>query len=630
MAIDKPQTYGDFYWRNQVEASRAFDEGIEEAVSPYLSSLLGEVKGLSEIPAGFQNFLKGLTEPHSPGMGGFLTSAAGEFSAEMLKQLLDPAMKMMRRKINRDSLETWLSVPQAMRLKQRNDMTDEYFRLIMSSDGYEDTIAEQVYKSMFPYPSIPDLMLYSRYHGNPDNTREKVWEYFDVPAEHFDIWEWQTKQRLTTEQVQRLYKRGLLTETELFNELAQIGWYETDRPLMKELGYVVPNAMLLIQGGLLQEKPTDKIIEDISKADIHPDWAKTYYDAVLTKPSTFDYIAYELRQDPELNDIEHKLEKLGIHPDYTDVYKTLANPIPPINDLVTMAVREAFTPDIATRFGQYEDFPPAFEEWMGKKGVTKEWAERYWAAHWSLPSPSQGFTMLHRGIIDENDLNKLLRALDIMPFWRDKLIQVAYRPLTRVDVRRMYREGILDEEGVYDAYLDHGYNEKNAKAMTDFTIQYVLTQQTKFNTRDVLTAYHRRMIKAGTARDLLSMLGVKGSNLDFIITTANYKRDWEFTDQRIRGIKNMYKRKQYDADKARGELLKLNIATEQVDVLMKQWWFEVKEEPTQPWTVAQTIKFMRRDLISQSRAKDELSKLGYDDEHINIYIKDALWTPPEN
>ncbi|GAH93918.1 unnamed protein product, partial [marine sediment metagenome] len=44
--------------------------------------------------------------------------------------------------------------------------------------------------------------------------------------------------------------------------------------------------------------------------------------------------------------------------------------------------------------------------------------------HWSLPSPSQGFEMLHRGVIDEAELNMLLRALDIMPFWREKLTKV--------------------------------------------------------------------------------------------------------------------------------------------------------------------------------------------------------------
>ncbi|GAJ24007.1 unnamed protein product, partial [marine sediment metagenome] len=165
-------------------------------------------------------------------------------------------------------------------------------------------------------------------------------------------------------------------------------------------------------------------------------YANVYWDAVLTKPSTQDLVAYELRRDPSLNNLHNELTKVGVHPNYHPLYKELAYQIPPVADIITMAVREAFTPAIAARFGQYEDLPAPYVEWVQKKGLSKEWAERYWAAHWSLPSPQQGFEMLHRGVIGEGDLNMLLRALDVMPFWRDKLTQIAYRPLSRVDVRR--------------------------------------------------------------------------------------------------------------------------------------------------------------------------------------------------
>lgn len=629
MAIKSPETYGDYYWAMGVEAQKEFDEGIEQAVSPYIAGLMSGLPPLSDFPVGIQQIITGMIEPPSPGMGGFLTSAAGEFSAEILKGMLDPAMKMMRRHANRISKETWLSTSQAVHLKQHRQIDDDYFNLIMASEGYEDSIKDQLYRAAMPYPSISDLMHYARYHGPPDNVRGTVWEHFDLSPELFDLWEWQTAQKLSTQQVQTLFKRGLYNETELGFELAQIGWSETDRGLVKDLGFAIPNAMLMVQGGLLQELNPERLIENISLADIHPDHAQTYLDAILTKPSTADLVAYELRQDPELTDLDRKLQRIGIHPEYTDIYKTLAYPIPPIADLVTMAVREAFTPAIAERFGQYQDFPPEFEEWVGKKGVSSEWAKRYWASHWSLPSATQGFSMLHRGIINETELNMLLRALDVMPFWRDKLIQVAYRPLTRVDVRRMYKEGILDEAGVYEAYLDHGYNDKNARAMTDFTVQYVLSQQTKFTTRDVISAYSKRMIKKGVVRSLLTELGVRSENISFVISTADYKRDWAFTEQRIKGIKNMYRRKVYDDNKAKAELLKLNIATEQVEVLMQQWWFEVKEEPTQTWTTAQTLLFMQRGLISQDRARKELTQLGYDDEHINIYLENLKWTPPK-
>ncbi|GAI29857.1 unnamed protein product [marine sediment metagenome] len=107
------------------------------------------------------------------------------------------------------------------------------------------------------------------------------------------------------------------------------------------------------------------------------------------------------------------MRRIGIHDEYFSLYKELAKQIPPVADIITMAVREAFTPAIAEKFGQYEDFPEPLKEWAGKKGLSSEWAERYWAAHWSLPSPLQGFEMLHRGIINQDELNMFLVVTDV-------------------------------------------------------------------------------------------------------------------------------------------------------------------------------------------------------------------------
>ncbi|GAH21078.1 unnamed protein product, partial [marine sediment metagenome] len=70
------------------------------------------------------------------------------------------------------------------------------------------------------------------------------------------------------------------------------------------------------------------------------------------------------------------------------------------------------------------------------------------------------------------ELSRLLKSLDIMPFWRDKLTEISYNPLTRVDVRRMYKLGVLDESEVKKSYLNIGYNENDAEKMTAFTKKY--------------------------------------------------------------------------------------------------------------------------------------------------------------
>ncbi len=621
MAIKSPSTYGEHYWASQVEAETLIAEQTEKELALIAARLMGSLKIHEDLPAEFAALFSQIEAP----AGAFLGDVGGRFVSEVadgaVSQAASPFFESMGyAAYNRHPTKKMTPISTAA-LFARKKITEDFFLERFRMGGFEPIEAKFQYESMRPYPSIPDFVLWSRYHGDPANVWGTLVDLIDIDPTDFKVWEWLNLQRLTTEHVQTLYKRGLLTESELYQELSQIGWSENHRELVKDLGYILPNAMLLVQGGLQQELDHEKIIENISRADIHPEYANTYLDAILTKPATIDLVAYELRTSPDLSDLHRKLGKIGIHPDYFDVYKTLAYPIPPVADLVTMAVREAFTPAIAEKFGQYEDFPPEFELWAGKKGVSSEWAKRYWASHWALPSATQGFAMLHRGIIDEGELNMLLRALDVMPFWRDKLVKVAYRPLTRVDVRRMYKEGILDEAGVYSAYLDHGYNEKNAQAMTDFTVSYVLTQQTKFTTRDVISAYSKRMITVSIARSLLRELGVRSANISFVISTADYKREWAFTEERIKGIRNMFKRKQYTDSKTRAELLKLNIATEQVDVLMEQWFYEVKEEPTKTWTTAQALGFMSAGLITRERCEQELRENGYDDEHIDIYFR---------
>ena len=621
MGIKNPATYADWYWKNSVEASAEFDEQIESAFAPFFAGVLSDLPDIGELPAGLQTLVRALAEPPSAGFGGFALGVGVEMIDETLHSLMNPAMKMMSRSINKRAKETWLTSPQGNLLFSRGKIDEDYWTEITEAEGYENVIAKQRYESEIPYPSIPDIVLYSRYHGDPDNIREVVWDLYDVPVNDFPLWEWLGKQRLNTLQAQTLFRRGLITQPDLQTELAKMGWSPDDRPLVTELGWTIPNAMLLTQGDLLQQRPEVEILDDISKADINPLYAKQYLDAILTKPASQDVIAYELRQDPSLSNLDTELKRIGIHDNYFKLYKELAYQIPPVADIITMAVREAFTPAIAAKFGQYQDFPEPLELWAGKKGLSPEWAKRYWAAHWSLPSPNQGFEMLHRGLITQPELDMLLRALDVMPFWREKMTGIAYRRLTRVDIRRMYRVGVLTEKEVLDAYIELGYNERDANRMADFTVKQVLATQSKFTARDVIAAYTKDMINSSEARSLLREVGVREENLSFILSTAEYKKEWELTEQRISAIRNLYKKQVYSADDARGELLRLDMPSKRVDTLLEQWYIDEKDKPVRRWTTAQTLNFIKDKLISPERGRKELIAMGYDTEHINVYME---------
>lgn len=627
MSLQSPQTYSEWHWKHQIDAAKQFADDSEAFIKPFVASLLNDIPIVDEMPAGIKSFVDGLKSPGSFAFLPFMAGVGVNAIDEALDVALQPIITMLRRSYNKRSKETWLTSEQVNTLWSRKKITEGLWNETTASEGYEDVLASSLYESQLPYPTITDVIAYARYKDDPQNPWSTFQEFWNISPREWPLWNWLTKQRLNSEQVTTLYKRGLLGEADMTDILSRIGWDSYDLAYQKDLAYSIPNAMLLVQGGLLQESDNTTILDAISKADIHPLYANTYYDAILTKPATTDIITYELRKDPSLANLDRELRKTGIHPNYNDLYRELAYQIPPINDIITMAVREAFTPEIAARFGQYEDLPPALVEWAAKKGLRKEWAERYWAAHWSLPSPQQGFEMLHRGVIGEEDLSLLLRALDIMPFWRDKLIQISYNPLTRVDVRRMYQLGILDEDGVLKAYRDIGYNIDNAKRMTEFTTKQVRQTLSRFTPVNVVGAYTKRFVDAGTARIMLADIGIKRDEIDYILNTANYKREWSIKQERIDAIENLYKKGRLSEVETRSELDKLTLPTDHVTTLIQQWQAKIEAIKEVLWTAPQTLKFFQTGLISADRARQELTALGYNDERIRVYL--ASSRPPE-
>jgi hypothetical protein len=619
--IENPQTYAEWYWNVSVEAKITEQERYEKELTPITSSLIDDLNIKEFLPPALLSLFTSLQAPKAPALAKIMSGFAEGMAQNVSGKALDHALMDFNYKMAEWFGDLRIDFPTASTLLMRKKITDDLFNARAKSAGYKEAESAAAYDALRPYPEVLDLIQWARYNGYYDNVKETVWKKFDLAVDDFDLWNWLSWLKLSTEQAQQLFVRGRLSEIELTKELGQLGWQTPDREHIQDLAYEIPNPMLLMQGNLVMQSPFDAIKRDIQQAGIHPNYIDKYYNGILTKPSSQDIIAYELRRDTNLLNLSNELSKIGIHPNYHNLYKELAYPIPPVQDIITMAVREAFTPEIANRFGQYEGLPAPYVEWVQKKGLTQEWAERYWAAHWSLPSVQQGFEMLHRGIIDRDTLELLMRALDIMPFWRDKLIQMSYRPLTRVDVRRMYQVGTLDEQGVKKAYKDVGYSEANSDLMTDFTLKYVRNSLSRFSSTDVINAYKSRFLDEGQARNILRDLGIKEVEINNIIKTATYKREWQYKKEQTDAIENLYKKGRMDEGRTRGELSKLGYPSDHITTLLNQWLLKSEEERVATWTTAQTLGFLKKQLISRERAGQELQLLGYSAERIEVYLR---------
>lgn len=189
------------------------------------------------------------------------------------------------------------------------------------------------------------------------------------------------------------------------------------------------------------------------------------------------------------------------------------NEIPSVTDMVMFEKREAFRPEFEQE--QLKDDPPSDSYILNMRalGFDEEWAGYFWRAHWELPSLRDGFSMLHRlrrGRVDESivfddDMMKsLLKQQDVLAKYRERLRAIAYEPLTRVDLRRMYQLNALKKDEIYERYLDLGYNKDDAQLLTDFAEQDTYEERLGLSQAEVTAAWIADIIKDDEFNEILT------------------------------------------------------------------------------------------------------------------------------
>jgi len=338
----------------------------------------------------------------------------------------------------------------------------------------------------------------------------------------------------------------------------------------------------------------------------------------------------QLKWRGEISELEFKngVSRLGYtEEDQEKLYKLL-EVIPPVNDLVRFAVREAFSPEIISKYNLGADFPLEFAKEAAKTGLSEEWALRYWYSHWELPPINLGFEMMHRGVIDKNDMDLLLRTKDVMPFWRDKITAVAYRPYSRVDVRRMYGAGVLNEEEVNQSYLDLGYDKIKAGKMTAFTLACTTEKEKDLSKPDLLGAFTSNLISKEDCQRELEQIGYSTESAKILIKKALFSKFKAKKELSLGNLRKLYFADVYDDAELINHLAVLRIGTEEITDLMELWNMEktsakeLASGVTEKDLSKSDILGAYKDTITDSaQCRESLIKLGYDENEAAILMK---------
>lgn len=331
---------------------------------------------------------------------------------------------------------------------------------------------------------------------------------------------------------------------------------------------------------------------------------------------------YDLERRKKISQREVKMWRKIAHID--DAYylrmKDLMEWLPPPQDLVRFAVREVYNRRIRERFQLDQDFPEKFREEAAKVGLPPEQAENYWAAHWMLPSANQGYEMLHREIIQQPDLELLLKALDVMPFWRDKMIQLSYNPITRVDVRRMWRIGVINTRDELERrYRAVGYSPADAEKMADFTELYESDDMAGITRANIMNSFKDSLINETDMRELFEDIGMSENAIEFWIRQALFEKT-EIEVKKIRKeIEAQYRLGEANINQIKQHLYERNLPNAFVDSVVNDLTLQTSLKIKLP-SKEDILRWLENDIIDENQFMDYMKLQGYKRTDIINYL----------
>jgi len=349
----------------------------------------------------------------------------------------------------------------------------------------------------------------------------------------------------------------------------------------------------------------------------------------MTKPliPEGDLIVLWYRHDELRNSIEDEFRARGWTQERIERLIKSRKIIPGIQDLIGMAVREAWNEETVTRFRYDDDFPEPVVKYAEQQGLDPEWVKYFWRAHWQLPSVSAGYEMFHRlrpGTTDnaftEDDLRTLLRTADIPTFFRDRLIEVSRATYTRVDLRRMYGVGVLSYEEMISGYQDIGYDLEKATNLADFAVRLETQEQRDLTKAMITGAYKRSLFSREDATDALVGIGFRDEDADLALAQIDYDLARDKIDDDIDRVKFLYMEGEVTDAQVYAELGHLALPAAQVADLIISWEIARRKKRALP-TRVDLEDFYRRDLIDIGALREGLGKRRFIDEDIDLYIQ---------
>uniref|UniRef100_A0A6M3XKG6 Uncharacterized protein n=1 Tax=viral metagenome TaxID=1070528 RepID=A0A6M3XKG6_9ZZZZ len=265
--------------------------------------------------------------------------------------------------------------------------------------------------------------------------------------------------------------------------------------------------------------PDDMYFNAMAQNGLSEDWAGRWKEAqrIIMEPS----VLMALHRRGVLTDKEYKAYMLwnGYNEIEANQMLHLKDVIPPLTDLIRMAVREAFGKHT------YEEQKPALVEWGGKMGLTPEWVENYWYAHWERIPLGQAYENLWRGLWTKEDFMRMLRIKDFHPKDIDAIYNVSYRPPSIREMGYGFDVGAYTKEDIVRYRKWGGLSPVDSEKAATALIDYRVSAEREAFRRELMYAYARGSIDMADFKKVLAQLKTSKEAIDLWVERAQLYKE---------------------------------------------------------------------------------------------------------
>jgi len=337
---------------------------------------------------------------------------------------------------------------------------------------------------------------------------------------------------------------------------------------------------------------------------------------------------FRFRKEPGnrfgINDkwLDERLRANGIDINSKQEFLEANRAVPSLDDIIRFAVRDVFDPEQARLAGLFEDLPELFVKEAEKRGMNREDANNFWAAHWFIPSTNQMIEMSQRLFDHPNpnvrftqtDMIQGFKLADIAPGFRERLLHIAFNPLGRIDIRRADRFGLFGEGNerkttLVRKFRELGFSPEDSNFQADFVIAQNDRREESGSVQEVLRFFREGIFTENSKTQALEMLkerGVPDDRAQLLIRLEQMKQITVEERKAIEEIKDNFMNGVIANESAlRTQLANIPLTSSDVNKFMKEFKSE-KNKQTKRISRSDADRLRRLGLLSLEQWKEVL------------------------